>query len=103
MEGLRKRKVITLSSIIGENRKATREELELLFRNYACYEISDHVLSWIRTPELVRIVSLAIYNKNVNLNYRDHGFILNLIVKSMPVGRTTLYKYISEIKRDDLD
>ncbi len=86
--------VISISEIAGRDYPATREELEIMWRQYVDPQTPKPVLSLISEKELRRMVVICVCKKNKRSS--AFGRVILQITRAVGIHKTTGYDYWRE-------
>ena len=83
--------------LIQSTRTANRQELEVLYREYVCSDITEDAIKMMRDGELKRYTSLGMFLQ-YKPKYTHNRRIITAVCNAVGVSQTALYVWIKEMK-----
>lgn len=84
---------VNLNEIVAQQRQATREEKNILFRDWVCETTCPRVIRLLSEAELNRILALHLYDYHVLQLNRNRCMTLKSIGLALGVTKSTLYRW----------
>jgi len=94
---------VELNNIAAEQRRATREEMNALFRQYVCETTCPRVVKLLSDGEVRRLLALHLFDLNVSQYGKPRTLIMQHIQVVLGVSRATMYRWFppDEYKPDN--
>lgn len=84
---------VELNAIAAQQRKATREEMNALFRQYVCGATCPRVLNELSEGEVRRLLALHLFDLNVMQYRKPRTLIMQHIQIVLGISRATMYRW----------
>ena len=85
--------VVTLNDIVKDDRPATRQELNLFFKQYVCETTCARVISLMEEKELKRLLALHLFDLHVLQYQKNRGLVMKQMELVLNVSKTTMYRW----------
>lgn len=84
---------VNLNEIAAQERQATRDELNSLFKQFVCETTCIRVVKLMDEAELKRLLALHLFDLNVVQYNRNRGLIMCQLRLVLGVSKTTMYRW----------
>jgi hypothetical protein len=84
---------VELNTIAAQQRKATRAEMNELFRQYVCETTCPRVIKLLSDDEVRRLLALHLFDWNVSQHRKPRTLIMQHISIVLGVSRATMYRW----------
>jgi hypothetical protein len=95
--------IVDINQIVSENRRATRLELNDLFRQHVCEVMCPRVIKLMDEWEVKRLLALHLFDMNIVRHAKNRPLLLKHMGIALGVSKSTLYEWFPASSTVDTD